>query len=129
MTEAAALPLFPHRHLLGISHLSPDDIELLLDRADPSTRARMADLNERLKLPRGATPVVGIADDDPQLAAAFLWAAGPAFEVHGAPPRMLRRLYRTLPRSALFDGGRVIATWTGFPSDAVLDRLARGDLP
>jgi aspartate carbamoyltransferase catalytic subunit len=34
MTEAAALPLFPHRHLLGISHLSPDDIELLLDRAD-----------------------------------------------------------------------------------------------
>jgi aspartate carbamoyltransferase catalytic subunit len=34
MTEASALPLFPHRHLLGISHLSPDDIELLLDRAD-----------------------------------------------------------------------------------------------
>jgi len=34
MTEADALPLFPHRHLLGISHLSPDDIEVLLDRAD-----------------------------------------------------------------------------------------------
>ena len=34
MTEAAALPLFPHRHLLGIGHLSPDDIELLLERAD-----------------------------------------------------------------------------------------------
>jgi aspartate carbamoyltransferase catalytic subunit len=34
MTEAAALPLFPHRHLLGINHLSPADIELLLDRAD-----------------------------------------------------------------------------------------------
>jgi aspartate carbamoyltransferase catalytic subunit len=34
MTEASALPLFPHRHLLGINHLSPDDIELLLDRAD-----------------------------------------------------------------------------------------------
>jgi hypothetical protein len=102
---------------------------LLLDRADPATRARIADLNERLKLPRGPIPVVGIADDDPELAAAFLWAAGPAFEVHGAPPRMLRRLYRTLPRSALFDGGRVIATWTGFPSDAVLDTLARGDLP
>ena len=53
----------------------------------------------------------------------------PAFEVHGAPPRMLRRLYRALPRSALFDGGRVIVTWTGFPSDAALDTLARGDLP
>ena len=34
MTDATALPLFPHRHLLGIGPLSPDDIELLLDRAD-----------------------------------------------------------------------------------------------
>ncbi|RVC60608.1 aspartate carbamoyltransferase catalytic subunit [Mesorhizobium sp. M2A.F.Ca.ET.046.02.1.1] len=28
------MPLFPHRHLLGIRDLSPADIELLLDRAD-----------------------------------------------------------------------------------------------
>jgi len=34
MTEASPLPLFPHRHLLGISALSPPDIEILLDRAD-----------------------------------------------------------------------------------------------
>ncbi|MBX3580944.1 MAG: aspartate carbamoyltransferase catalytic subunit [Rhizobiaceae bacterium] len=34
MTEALSLPLFPHRHLLGISELSPADINLLLDRAD-----------------------------------------------------------------------------------------------
>jgi hypothetical protein len=102
---------------------------LLLDRAAPATRARIPDLNEHLQLPRGATPVVGFADDDPELASAFLWTAGPAFEVHGAPPRLLRRLYRTLPRTALFDGGQVIATWTGFPSDAVLDALARGELP
>jgi methylamine utilization protein MauE len=102
---------------------------LLLDRAAPATRARIPDLNEHLQLPHGATPVVGFADDDPALAAAFLWAAGPAFEVHGAPTRLLRRLYRTLPRSALFDGGHVIATWTGFPADAVLDTLARGELP
>jgi len=34
MIDANALPLFPHRHLLGIGPLSPDDIELLLDRAD-----------------------------------------------------------------------------------------------
>ena len=33
MTDAS-LPLFPHRHLLGIANLSPDDIELLLDRSD-----------------------------------------------------------------------------------------------
>jgi methylamine utilization protein MauE len=102
---------------------------LLLDRADPTTRTRIPHLNERLKLPRGGTAVWGVADDDPELAAAFLWSAGPAFEVRSVPSRMLRRLYRTLPRSALFDGGHVVATWSGFPSDATLDALARGELP
>src|SRR5689334_93383 len=34
MTDASSLPLFPHRHLLGIRDLSPDDINILLDRAD-----------------------------------------------------------------------------------------------
>jgi len=34
MTPAAAFPLFPHRHLLGITGLSPDDIGHLLDRAE-----------------------------------------------------------------------------------------------
>jgi aspartate carbamoyltransferase catalytic subunit len=34
MTGAPSLPLYPHRHLLGIRDLSPADIELLLDRAD-----------------------------------------------------------------------------------------------
>lgn len=35
MTQTdAPLPLFPHRHLLGIRDLSPPDIEILLDRAD-----------------------------------------------------------------------------------------------
>ncbi len=102
---------------------------LLLDRADPATRARIPHLNARLGLPRGGTRVWGVADDNPDLAAAFLWSAGPAFEVRGAPPQMLRRLYRTLPRSALVDGGRVVATWSGFPPDAALDALARGELP
>jgi hypothetical protein len=102
---------------------------LLLDRADPTTRARIPHLNARLGLPRSGTPVWGVADDDPDLATAFLWSAGPAFEVRGAPPQMLRRLYRTLPRSALVDGGRVVATWSGFPPDAALDALARGELP
>ncbi|RWB29859.1 MAG: aspartate carbamoyltransferase catalytic subunit [Mesorhizobium sp.] len=34
MTDASSLPLYPHRHLLGIRDLSPADIELLLDKAD-----------------------------------------------------------------------------------------------
>jgi methylamine utilization protein MauE len=101
---------------------------LLIDRADPATRERIVQLNKRLKLPHGATTVWGVADDDPELAAEFLWVAGPAFEVRSAPPRMLRRLYRTLPRSALIDGGRVVETWSGFPPDVTLDALARGEL-
>ncbi|MGC4025822.1 MAG: aspartate carbamoyltransferase catalytic subunit [Mesorhizobium sp.] len=34
MTRSDDLPLYPHRHLLGIRGLSPHDIEDLLDRAD-----------------------------------------------------------------------------------------------
>ena len=34
MTRLDTPPLFPHRHLLGIRNLSPQDIEILLDRAD-----------------------------------------------------------------------------------------------
>jgi len=35
MTQTdAPMPLFPHRHLLGIRDFSPPDIEILLDRAD-----------------------------------------------------------------------------------------------
>jgi aspartate carbamoyltransferase catalytic subunit len=34
MTDMPAHPLFPHRHLLGIKGLSPQDINLLLDLAD-----------------------------------------------------------------------------------------------
>ena len=34
MIQAPSPPLYPHRHLLGIRDLSPQDIELLLDRAD-----------------------------------------------------------------------------------------------
>ena len=34
MTQSDDLPLYPHRHLLGIRGLSPHDIEDLLDRAD-----------------------------------------------------------------------------------------------
>jgi hypothetical protein len=102
---------------------------LLLDRRDPATARRIHHLNERLELPGSPTPVWGVADDDPEAATAFLWSAGPAFEVRSAPPRMLRRLYRALPRSALIDEGHVVTTWNGFPSDAALDVLARGELP
>lgn len=43
MTSSAATP-FPHRHLLGIEHLSPDEITALLDLSDT-----YVDLNRRLE--------------------------------------------------------------------------------
>jgi hypothetical protein len=102
---------------------------LLVDRADAATRARIPELNARLGLPGGPTTVWGVADDDRALATEFMWSAGPAFEVRGAPPTMLRRLYRMLPRSALIEDGRIVATWTGFPPDPALGALARGETP
>jgi hypothetical protein len=102
---------------------------LLLDRADAAMPQRIGRLNAQLGLPGSGISVWGVAADDPQLAMAFMWSAGPAFEVRSAPAAMLRTLYRTLPRSALVDGGRVVETWSGFPSDTELDALARGDLP
>ncbi|MCW5893929.1 MAG: hypothetical protein KIT14_25780 [bacterium] len=102
---------------------------LLFDRADPATRAAIAPLNARLGLPGAPLGVWGVAPDDPTQTMAFLWAAGPAFPVRSMAPTMLRSLYRTLPRSALVDEGRVVATWSGFPPDAVLDALARGESP
>jgi Methylamine utilisation protein MauE len=102
---------------------------LLLDRADPDTVAAIGPLDRRLGLPGGATPVWGVAAEDPALAAAFMWSAGPAFEVRSTAPAMLRRWYRTLPRSALVDDGRVVATWKGFPPDAAQEALSRGELP
>jgi hypothetical protein len=102
---------------------------LLLDRGDAATQARIPELNQRLGLPTGGTRVWGVAADDPALASAFMFSAGPAFEIRSAPAAMLRTLYRTLPRSALVDDGRIVETWTGFPPDPALDRMARGELP
>jgi hypothetical protein len=102
---------------------------LLLDRGDPDTVAAIGPLNQGLGLPGGGTLVWGLAAEDREAAAAFLWSAGPAFEVRSASPAMLRRLYRTLPRSALVDDGRVVATWNGFPPASAQAALSRGELP
>ena len=56
MTDSDTLPLFPHRHLLGIKGLSPLDISLLLDRADAAVEiSRRAD-KKRASL-RGRTQI------------------------------------------------------------------------
>lgn len=140
---APRLPLDDHATALGVGATVDDTglagaipdlktgrhLVILLDRTDPATIAGIPALNQGLGLPGGKTPVVGLAAEDAQAAAAFLWSAGAAFEVRSAAPAMLRRLYRTLPRSALVDDGRVVATWNGFPPPDAQAALSRGDLP
>jgi len=56
MTDAAAFPVFPHRHLLGIRGLSPFDIELLLARAQAAVPlSRQAD--KKGSILRGRTQI------------------------------------------------------------------------
>src|SRR5690606_41807056 len=56
MTNTALLPLFPHRHLLGIKGLSAPEIESLLDRADAAVSlSRQSD--KKRNVPRGRTQI------------------------------------------------------------------------
>ena len=56
MTDVSALPLYPHRHLLGIRDLSPIDIELLLDRADAAVAVSRQSEKKKTTL-RGRTQI------------------------------------------------------------------------
>jgi hypothetical protein len=140
---APSLPLDDHATALspgatvGAAHLAElipavqtgRHLVVLLDRAAPNAPDLVTRLHRLIPPATSRTPVWGLADDDPNLAAAFLWSAGPTFEIRSAAPRMLRTMYRTLPRTALVDGGRVLQTWNGLPADDVLAALARGELP
>ena len=56
MTDAASLPIYRHRHLLGIRDLSPSDIELLLDRADRAV-ANSRQTEKKMNTLRGRTQI------------------------------------------------------------------------
>ena len=56
MTDRMAFPLFPHRHLLGIASLSPDDITLLLDRAEAAIEISLRSDKKTASL-RGRTQI------------------------------------------------------------------------
>ncbi len=102
---------------------------LLLDRADEATRAEIPRVNEHLALQGGPVDVFGLAEENEELEVEFLWTAGPAFDVRGAPWSLLKPLYRKLPRSFLVRDGVVVRVWNGIPPDADLDRLAAGKVP
>lgn len=102
---------------------------LVLDRADPETQAAIPRINDELALGGGPTQVVGLAEDNAELATEFLFAAGPAFEIHGVSWGMLKPLYRQLPRAFVMRDGIVQRVWNGLPSDADLAALAEGRIP
>ena len=56
MTAQPAFPLFPHRHLLGIGTLSPDDIPILLDRAEAAIEISLRSDKKTASL-RGRTQI------------------------------------------------------------------------
>ncbi len=56
MASNATFPLFPHRHLLGINGLSPDDIGILLDRAEAAISVSRSGDKKRSTL-RGKTQI------------------------------------------------------------------------
>ena len=80
-------------------------------------------LNEYHWAARGPTLWVLTAATSEQLFG-FRFSHGPSFPLREAPAALLRPLYRTLPRSFLVRGGRVVETYRGLPP---LDRLGAAD--
>ena len=80
-------------------------------------------LNEYHWAASGPTLWVLTSADNEQLFG-FRFSYGPSFEVREAPAALLRPLYRTLPRSFLVEGGRVVETYSGMPP---LDGLGTGE--
>lgn len=103
---------------------------LLIDRKDEATRARVPGVNQHLVLKDNApVKVWGLAENNEDLAAEFLWTAAPAFDIKGAPAGWLRTLYRKLPRAALIKDKKIVKVWNEIPDEATLDALARGEMP
>jgi len=114
---------------LGLTDVIPElasgeALVLLIDRADEATRLAIPRVNELLALRGGPVRVFGLAEENEQLEAEFFWAAGPAFDVRGAPYGVIKPLYRRLPRSFLVRDGKVVRVWNEIPDEATLAALA-----
>lgn len=99
---------------------------LILDRADQTTRDEMARVNRYLVNQASNTGVWGIAEDNPTLEGEFQWIAAPGFRIENLLFSEIKPLYRKLPRVALFSNGRVAKIWNKIPDDQELQALAEG---
>jgi hypothetical protein len=91
------------RHLIVLLDLAEDRQEPEVDRLN---RYWNAGGSPRLWVLAAATP---------EQHQAFFWKYGPSFDIHEAPPGVLRPLHRALPRSFLVYDGTVTETWSGLP--------------
>ncbi|HEU4401304.1 MAG TPA: DoxX family protein [Candidatus Polarisedimenticolia bacterium] len=86
----------------------------LLDLADPGAVDVAARLKEIADLP-GTPAIVAFTASTDEERGAFLWAAVPAFDIHGLDRAVIKRLYRRLPRFFLLEEGRVVSVYDGTP--------------
>ncbi|HVT58136.1 MAG TPA: MauE/DoxX family redox-associated membrane protein [Thermoanaerobaculia bacterium] len=96
---------------------------VLADLDDPALGAAVRALNAYAAAP-GAPTVWMLHGGSEARQRAFFWKWGPAFKVAEAPLKLLRRLYRRLPRSFEVKDGRVTATYAGLPPLPQLPPLA-----
>ena len=97
-----------------------EHVVILADVTDEALGGSVQRLNEYHRAGRGPALWVLTGNTEEELFG-FRFGKGPAFELRETPPALLRPLYRTLPRSFLVRGGRVVETYSGLPP---LDELA-----
>ena len=100
-----------------LAHLAPELARgqrwvVMADPADAAFDPLVQALNA-YALSGAQPPVALLADLKPEERLALFWRFAPAFDLHEVPNALLRPLYRTLPRSFLLDGGRVVRTAPG----------------
>jgi uncharacterized membrane protein YphA (DoxX/SURF4 family) len=107
---------------LGLEHAVPDlsagrHLVALIDLADPGAVHTAARLNALAAAAPG-TGVTALTPSTEEERAAFLWSAGPEFQIRGVDRPVLKRLYRRLPRFFLLVDGRVVRIFDGAPPEA-----------
>jgi uncharacterized membrane protein YphA (DoxX/SURF4 family) len=80
----------------------------LLDVTDPGAAELGARLNEIVEK-SGGPGIVALTPATAEDAAAYLWSAAPAFDIHPVDRPVLKRLYRRLPRFFVVENGQVVA--------------------
>jgi hypothetical protein len=89
---------------------------VLADAKNPGFPALSQEINGRIGQSAG-DPVHVLAELTADEERRIFWTLAPLYELHAVPQVLLRSLYRSLPRSFLVEGGRVVKTSPGLDPD------------